>query len=366
MSPALLLNLHDYEHAARQVLPSQAFGYYSSGADDEVTLRRNRDDFDRLMLRPRMLRGVESIDLTTTLFGQTFAWPVFIAPTAMQKLAHPDGELAMARAAEATQTTMILSTASTYPMADIRAACQGPMWFQLYCNKDPGVTQALVRRAEELGFAALVVTVDLPVLGNREIDQRLGFRLPSELELVNLRAVHDQRQLPVVSDTELIVAQFKPDLSYRDLAWLCGLSKLPVIVKGILRGDDALQCLDHGAQGVFVSNHGGRQLDGASSTIGALPEVVDAIAGRCPVLLDGGIRRGTDVLKALALGASAVALGRPPLWGLAVDGAAGATRVLTILREELTRAMHLCGAGRVSELKRDAVAVIDPVLALRQ
>ncbi len=350
-----LLNLHDYELAAREKLSVHAFGYYSSGADDEVTLRRNRSDFERLTFRPRMLQGVERIDLGITLFGVHYPWPVFIAPTAMHKMAHPDGELGMARAAAETGTAMILSTASTYPMAEIRACCPGPMWFQLYCNKDPGVTQALVRRAEELGFNALVVTTDLPVLGNREIDMRNGFRMPSEMQLVNLRAVHDQRLLPVTSDTELIVAQFKPNLSFRDLAWLCGLTRLPVIVKGILRGDDARLCLDHGAAGIFVSNHGGRQLDSASSTIAALPEVVEAVRQRCPVLLDSGVRRGTDVLKALALGASAVAVGRPPLWGLAVDGTAGAARVLTILREEFTRALHLCGIDSAASVPRDLV-----------
>ena len=355
MSPLKLLNLADYERAAAESLPAQVFGYYSSGADDEVTLRRNRTGFDRFELRPRMLQGVENVDPKITLFGRDYPWPVFIAPTAMQKLAHPDGELAMARAAAATGSTMILSTASTYPMEDIRAACPAPMWFQLYCNKDPGITQALVDKAFACGFAAIVVTADLPVLGNREIDQRNGFRMPSELQLVNLRAVHEKRQLPVTSDTELIVAQFKPDLSFRDLAQLCGMTKLPVIVKGILRGDDAAMCLDHGAAGIYVSNHGGRQLDTATSTIAALPDVVDAVAGRCPVLLDSGIRRGTDIVKALALGANAVAVGRPPLWGLAVNGAAGAAHVLTILREELIRALHLCGVATLADIRRDLV-----------
>jgi 4-hydroxymandelate oxidase len=353
--PNKLLSLLDYERAARHKLSAQVFGYYSSGADDEVTLRRNRADFNRFELRPRMLQGVREVNPQVTLFGKTYPWPVFVSPTAMQKLAHPDGELAMARAASETGATMILSTASTYPMEEIRAAGAGPMWFQLYCNKDPGVTKALVEKAEAAGFAALVLTADLPVLGNREIDQRNGFRMPSELQLVNLRAVHERRQLPVTSDTELIVAQFKPDLSFRDLAWLCGQTKLPVLVKGILRGDDAVLCLDHGAKGIFVSNHGGRQLDTAPGTISVLPEIVDAVAGRCPILLDSGVRRGTDVVKALALGANAVAVGRPPLWGLAVNGKAGAAHVLTILRDEVVRALHLCGAATLADLRRDMV-----------
>lgn len=353
--PRKLLNLADYEAAARSSLTEQVFGYYSSGADDEVTLRDNRDGFARWSLRPHMLQGVAEANPAITLFSRKYASPIFIAPTAMQKLAHVDGELAMARAAQAARATMILSTASTYPMEEIRAAGSECMWFQLYCNKDPGITTALVEKAEALGFAALVVTADLPVLGNREIDQRNGFRMPSELQLVNLRAVHEKRQLPVTSDTELIVAQFKPDLSFRDIAWLCGQTKLPVLVKGILRGDDAVMCLDHGASGIFVSNHGGRQLDTAPSTISVLPEIVDAVSGRCPVLLDSGVRRGTDVVKALALGASAIAVGRPPLWGLAVGGEAGATHVLNILHEETIRAMHLCGAATVSDLHRDLV-----------
>jgi 4-hydroxymandelate oxidase len=346
-----LLNLADYQRAAARILPAAVYGYYSSGADDEITLRRNRSDFDRLELRPRMLQGRAGIDAGVTRYRS----PVFVAPTAMQKLAHPDGELAMARAAAAAGATMILSTASTYPMEEIRAQTSGPMWFQLYVNKDPGITQALVEKAEAGNFAAIVVTADLPVLGNREIDIRNGFQMPSELQLVNLRAVHEQRHLPVASETELIVAQFKPDLSFQDLAWLCGRTKLPVLVKGILRGDDARLCLDHGARGIFVSNHGGRQLDHGPATISVLPGIVDAVAGRVPVLLDSGVRRGTDVLKALALGANAVAVGRPPLWGLAVAGEAGATRVLEIVQEELIRAMHLCGAGAISDVTRDLV-----------
>lgn len=351
-----LLNLADYERAAGRILPAPVYGYYSSGADDEITLQRNRSDFDRLELRPRMLQGRAQIDTGVTLFGTPHTAPVFIAPTAMQKMAHPEGELAMARAAAAAGVTMILSTASTYPMEEIRAQSPAPMWFQLYVNKDPGVTQALVEKAEAENFAAIVVTVDLPVLGNREIDIRNGFQMPSELQLVNLRAVHEQRHLPVASETELIVAQFKPDLSYRDLEWLCGLTKLPVLAKGILRGDDARLCLDHGARGVFVSNHGGRQLDHGPSTISVLPEIVDAVAGRATVMLDSGVRRGTDIMKALALGANAVAVGRPPLWGLAVAGEAGATRVLKILQEELIRAMHLCGAGAINDVTRNLVA----------
>lgn len=350
-----LLNVADYERAARNVLSAHVFGYYSSGADDEVTLLRNRSDFDRYELRPRMLQGVREVDPGVTLFGQSHDWPLFISPTAMQRLAHPDGELAMARAAARTGATMILSTASTYPMEEIRAASPGPMWFQLYVNKDPGVTTALIEKAEALDFRALVLTVDLPVLGNREIDMRQGFQMPSELQLVNLRAVHEKRLLPVTSDTELIVAQFKPDLSFSDLEWICGQTKLPVVVKGILRGDDAEESLQRGAKGVFVSNHGGRQLDTGPSTISVLAEVVDAVAGRVPVMLDSGVRRGTDMVKALALGASAVAVGRPPLWGLAVAGEDGAACVLDILRDEFLRAMHLCGAGRVAALNHSFV-----------
>lgn len=352
-APDAPINLLEYERAAERVMERMAFDYYASGAADELTLRGNRAAYERLRLRYRVLAGVGERSLEVELLGQRLALPVLVAPMAFQALAHAEGELATARAASALGTALVLSTLSNTALEDVVAASAHPVWFQLYVYRDRGATAALVRRAEAAGCQALVLTVDAPLLGRRERDVKNRFHLPPGLEAKNLHAAGYGALERVEHDSGLaayVASLLDPDLTWDDLTWLRSLTSLPVLVKGVVRGDDAGLALDHGAAGVVVSNHGGRQLDTAVATIDALPEVVDAVAGRGAVLIDGGIRRGTDVIKALALGADAVLLGRPALWGLAVDGQRGVTRVLELLRDEVDQALALCGARSPRDL----------------
>jgi 4-hydroxymandelate oxidase len=353
-----LVNLFEYEVRAKQQMSQMAWDYYISGAGDEVTLRDNREAFEQIKLRPRMLVDVSHRNLQTTVLGQPLALPVLIAPMAFQCLAHPEGELATAQAAIQMGTTLILSTLATKSLEDVAsvretAATQSSQWFQLYVHRDRGLTQALVERATAAGFRALCLTVDAPMLGQRERDRHNRFILPAELTLANFATMTDLN-LPQRSQESGLFAYFleqiNPALTWTDLEWLQSLSPLPLVVKGILRGDDAVRAIEHGAKAIIVSNHGGRQLDGAIASINALEEVVQAVGGRVEILMDGGVRRGTDVLKALALGAKAVLLGRPILWGLAVAGAAGVHRVLELLREEIDLAMALSGCASVENI----------------
>lgn len=358
-----LLNLFDYEEAAAERLDPLARDYYASGARDEITLEENRRAFERLRLRYRVLRDVSERKVSVELLGEELAFPVLVAPTAFQRLACEDGELATARAAGAVGTTMMLSTLSTTSMERVVEAASGPVWFQLYVYRDRSITRALVDRARDAGCTALVLTVDAPLMGRRERDVRNRFRLPESMELANLLP-EGASSLPRQSDESGLAAyaesMFDPSLDWDDLSWLVGHSRLPVLVKGIVHPEDARLAVEHGASGVVVSNHGGRQLDTSVATVDALPPVVAAVEGRVPVLLDGGVRRGTDVLKAVALGASAVAVGRPVLWGLAVNGAEGARAVLQILRDEIDLAMALCGCPRLSDLDPDLVVPPGP------
>jgi 4-hydroxymandelate oxidase len=352
------INLTDLENHARERLEGSAFDYYASGAHDEITLRENRAAFERLCLRYRVLRDVSRRDATTTVLGQRLALPIMVAPTAFHKLAHPEGERASARAASAMGTAMILSTLSNTAVEEVVASASGPVWFQLYVYKDRGATRALVERAEAAGCRALVLTVDAPFLGTRERDVRNRFALPDGLLIENLFAagMAEVKAPPRGSGLAAYFAELiDPALEFADLEWLASLTKLPLVVKGVVRGDDAARAVAHGARAVVVSNHGGRQLDTSPATIDVLPEVVEAIAGRAEVLLDGGIRRGTDVVKALALGARAVLVGRPVLWGLTCGGEAGVRRVLELLSAELDLAMALCGAPDVAALSADLV-----------
>jgi 4-hydroxymandelate oxidase len=355
ISPAaLLLNVHEYEEAAREVLSPMAFGYANGGSGDEVTVRANREAFDRWRFLPRVLRGLREISPATTVLGQEVSLPVLIAPSGLHRLAHEEGELATARAARDAGTIYTMSTASTVPMETV-AAEAGPWWFQLYVYRDRGISRDLIARAAAAGASALVVTVDVPLLGRREADERNRFTLPPGVAMVNLR-VPDHQRLPVPDEdggsglTDYIGATWESALSWDDLDWLASISPLPVIPKGILHPDDAVLAFEHGAQALIVSNHGGRQLDSAIASLDALPAVVAAVEGRGEVLLDGGVRRGTDVLKALALGARAVLLGRPVWWALAVNGEAGVRHVLELLRAELTLDLLLCGLGNPHEV----------------
>ncbi len=353
-----VVNLDDVEAAARERLPAAAADYIAGGAEDEVTLRANRQAFEALVLRPRVLVDVSTRSLETAVLGQAMPMPVLIAPTGFQRLAHPDGELATARAAGAEGVCLVLSTFSTASLEEV-AAAGGPRWFQLYVHRDRGLTADLVRRAEAAGYSALVLTVDLPVLGRRERDLRNGFSLPTDLRLGNF-ALATSAALHGVEQGSALAAFHEglrdPAFTWEDVDWLRSVSRLPLILKGVLRADDARRGVDHGAAGIIVSNHGGRQLDGAASGIGALPEVVEAVGGEVEVLVDGGVRRGVDVVRALAVGARAVLIGRPVLWGLAWDGEAGVRRVLRMLRDELDTAMALVGAPTVRAITRDLLA----------
>lgn len=355
------VNLFDFEALAREKLAPEAYDYYAGGAHDEVTLRENRAAYDRRALAYRVLVDVSRRDLATSVLGQPIAMPILVAPTAFHRLADPEGEVATARAAGAAGTVMILSTLSTSTVEEVVAAASGPVWFQLYVYKDRRATEGLVRRAEEAGCRALVLTVDAPLIGRRERDVRNRFGLPPGLAVANLLPV-GYGDLPKGSDDSGLAAYVSSlldaSLNWRDLAWLRSITELPLLIKGIVRPDDALRAAEAGVAGVVVSNHGARQLDTSPATLDVLPEIVEALAAhghRIEILMDGGIRRGTDVLKAIALGARAVLLGRPVLWGLAAGGEAGVAKVLRLLRDELDLAMALAGAPSVREITRDLV-----------
>jgi 4-hydroxymandelate oxidase len=337
-----LVSVADFERVAAARLPAGPLAYYAGGAMDEHTLADNLAAFRRFRLVPRMMRDVAAVDTSTTILGRRWPLPLWIAPTALQRMAHPDGELATARAAHRRGLTFGLSSSASTDMADI-AAVGGPRWYQVYLLADPGARRAMVERAVACGYEALVLTVDLQRLGRRERDIRVGFTIPEGIHLPNI-AVAAGVPLADAPNTAFIAS-----LRWPDLEWLTGFG-VPVIIKGILHPDDARAAIDHGAAAIVVSNHGGRQLDGTIASLDALLPVVDAVAGRVPVLLDGGVRRGTDILIALALGAAAVAIGRPALWGLAVAGEQGVGRVLDILADEFELAMALAGAANVQAI----------------
>jgi 4-hydroxymandelate oxidase len=352
------LNLDDFERAAREILPAAVYDYYAGGAEDEVTLRLNRDAYARYAFRPRVLVDVSRLDASVRLLGERCEFPVLLAPAAFQRLANDDGERATARAARAAGTLYIASTLSTCTIEDIARESGGRLWLQLYVFRDREITRALVARAEAAGAKAICVTVTVPVQGNRERDTRNRFALPPELEMANFAGI-DQSRFPDADTGSSLNAyigrEFDPSLSWDALAWLRSITKLPVIVKGVMTGDDATLAVEHGASAIIVSNHGGRQLDGAMPTLLALPDVVAGASGRVPVLVDGGIRRGSDVVKALCLGAAAVSIARPYLWGLAVGGEAGVSRVLRILRDEVERTMALLGRPTIASLDGSAI-----------
>jgi isopentenyl diphosphate isomerase/L-lactate dehydrogenase-like FMN-dependent dehydrogenase len=349
------LNVADYEAVARDKLDAGAYGYFAGGAGDEWTLAENVRAFNRWILRPRMLVDVGSVSTAATVLGADLSMPILVAPTAFQRLAWPEGETATARAAAAAGTVFCLSTLGSYTPGEIAAsAADGQHWLQLYWSPDRGFTQALVQSAAEAGFAAIALTVDLPLAGRRERDLRASFEVPPDLPLPNL-----PEHLGGGNFHATLAEVVDRTITWRDLEWLAGLTDLPIVVKGILTAEDARLACEHGVAGVVVSNHGGRQLDGVAATIDALPEVVEACAGKVTVLLDGGIRRGTDVVKALALGASAVLVGRAAVWGLAAEGEDGVRRVLELLREELALALALLGCPTPEAVRPEHVRRVD-------
>lgn len=347
-----LLNLFDYEEAARASMEPSYYAYYAGGVADNVTLRENRAAFDRLRLRPKMMRDVSHISLQTAVAGHTMPLPIMIAPAAMHKLAHPDGELATARAAAALGVTQVLSTMSTVAVEEVTAVGH-PVWFQLYLFRDRDWSAHIVQRAEAAGCQALVLTVDVPAPGLRENLVRAGFATPNHFPFPNfVRPGHD---LSVSELMSTVTANFDAALTWDDIGWLRRVTRMPIWVKGVLRGDDARRAVAAGAAGIVVSNHGGRQLDTAVAAIDALPEVVTAVGQQIDVIMDGGVRRGTDIIKALALGAKAVLLGRAPLWGLAVNGEDGARHVLALLRHELENGMAQCGCPTIADITPDLI-----------
>jgi isopentenyl diphosphate isomerase/L-lactate dehydrogenase-like FMN-dependent dehydrogenase len=345
------VNVGDFEGIARERLEPGPYAYFAGGAGDEQTLRANTESFARWELRPRVLVDVGEVSTAVDVLGSEIALPVLVAPTAFQRLAHPDGELATARAAATAETIMCLSTIASVTPADVAAAAPGaPHWFQLYWSTDRGFTKELLDAVVEARFTALMLTVDFPVAGRRERDMRLAFTLPDDLPAPNLPVPLARKDFHAALG-HIVDAT----LTWRDLEWLRSACELPLVLKGILTAEDVTLAAEHGADAVVVSNHGGRQLDGVPASLDALPEVVEAVGERVEVLVDGGVRRGTDVLKALALGARAVLSGRAVLWGLAADGEHGAARVLELLRDEIESGLKLLGCARPGEVTRGHV-----------
>jgi 4-hydroxymandelate oxidase len=353
-----LFNVADYGRAAQQALKPEIFDYYDGGALDEITLRENVEAWRRRKLHYRVMSGVQDLDLTTTVLGQKVSMPVLVAPTAFHKMACVEGEVSAARAAGRAGTAFCLSSLSTTAMEEVFAQASSPKWFQLYIYKDRGLTRELVARAAAAGAEAIVLTVDAPGWGNRERDARNAFSLPTGLTVANVAPV-GKGDFPKVQGSGLaayVREYFESALSFDDLDRLCSATSLPVVVKGVCRGDDAQRSAERGAAAVIVSNHGGRQLDTAPATCDVLEYVVEKVAGACEVYVDGGIRRGSDVVKALAMGARAVLVGRAILWGLAAGGEEGAFNVLEILRKELQEAMLLCGYAAASQIDRSILS----------
>ena len=341
-----LLNLDDYERQAKSLLPQAYYDYYASGACDEVSLRLNREAYQQILLVPRVLRDVGEVSLQTALHDKTLSHPICIAPTAFHGLAHEQAEIATMMGANATQTQMIVGMMANKTLEQVAATATQPSWLQCYFLNNKADTLAMVRRAEAAGYEALVITVDSQFLGKREVDYRNQFKLPAHLSPANLDT-QDQKVKISAGQENL----FTKSLTWSDIEWLKSQTSLPIWIKGILHPEDAKMALSVGIQGIIVSNHGARQLDTAIPPILVLPHIVDVIGDKMPIMIDSGIRRGTDVFKAIALGASAVLIGRPILWGLAVAGSEGVAQVINILCAELANAMALCGFNSIQEIR---------------
>ena len=349
------INLYDFEARAALALPHDNWDFIDAGAMDELTTKRNRSAFDQLTIRPRFMRSVEERKISTTMLGDDLSFPVFVCPAGSHGMAHPEAEVATARAAGRSNTLMMLSTSSNCSLEEVTEAATGPLWFQLY-HRGKALTEMLVRRAEDAGFRAIVLTIDTPVPSPKERDLRN--RYERKLELGNFRDLN----LPAseISGTDETpgwdVSRADP-ITWNDVEWLRSLTSLPLVLKGIRVGEDAKLAMEHGCEGVLISTHGGRQLDQTLSSIETVPEVIEAVNGKCEVYLDSGVRRGSDVLKALAMGVKAVGIGRPLFWGLATQGEDGVHAVLELLREEVGRVMDFCGQSDVENLESNLLNI---------
>ena len=351
-----LVSVSDFEFAAEAKMSHMAREYLQSGAADEITLRRNRTIYDSLLLKPRVLRDVSGLDTSLTLFGEKMDHPLLLAPTAYQRLYHKDGELASAAGAAQTGTIYTAGSFSTFTIEKIAASTKHTIWFQLYTPPDRAISEDLIRRAEDSGCKAIVLTVDTPVLGTRNREMRAGFHLPKGIVRENLRKYGSGlTRVAHFSSSGIAQTALDNSLTWEHVDWVRSRTKLPLLLKGILAAEDAQLALEHRADGIVVSNHGARNLDTVISTVEALPEIVQAVSGKVPVLVDGGIRRGTDIFKALALGATATLIGRPYVYGLTAGGAAGVAKVIEILLRELRAAMSLCGRPTLTSIDKSVL-----------
>jgi isopentenyl diphosphate isomerase/L-lactate dehydrogenase-like FMN-dependent dehydrogenase len=357
-------SLYEIELAAEEKLTKDIYDYYAGGAGDELTLHRNCRAYDRFQLVPQVLSGIQTSDLSVKILGTSLAFPIIGAPMAFQCLGHEDGELATAQALNEMGLVFTCSVLSTISLEEISTKIDGSQWFQIYIFKDREITRDLIRRAESSGYRAIILTVDVPIMGYRERDNRNQFCLPPSIIAANLiKYQGGYKKLSSKSNFSAIKMftdnQFDASLTWKDIDWLKSQTTLPIIIKGILRPSDAVKAIDYGADAIIVSNHGGRQLDSTCSTIEVVSLIAKQVKNRIPVLLDGGIRRGSDILKALAMGADSILLGRPLLWGLSLAGAEGVCEVLKILKRELMETMILCGYSSIAELKEDKELIID-------
>ena len=355
------INIYEFEALSNDRLPKHEYDFIAGGATDEITLRRTRQAFDSIMLRPRMLVDISQMDLSTTVQGQRIEFPVMADPSGGHGRAHPDGELATVRAAGAMGTALVLSSGSSYTLEEVAKVATGPIWWQQYLYSDRGLTMELADRAKSAGYSVLCITLDSTVQAKRERNIRNNYSSPPSPNYAHLELT-DWQTWDVSSDAPSGVnALIDRKATWSYLEWLAGNTSMPVVVKGVMTGEDGRLAAEHGAKGIIVSNHGARQLDTTFASVEVLPEVVKAVEGRAEVYLDGGIRRGTDVLKALALGARAVLMGRPLFWGLSVDGEEGVKTVMGFLREELAQAMGMCGRPTIDSVDSSLIGTVSPL-----